>query len=192
MAALSLYSGEEYLYIGGKYDKVVRTVSEWRQVFESRQEASWPHIMPNPVDGQAHELSTGNKSFRCDAAVSAYRFVVIEFDELVKPDQFALWFTIISKNLLDVALLLDSGGKSLHAWVRVNLPDRAAWETEVGKRIYGPQGVFSCMGADRACRNPSRLSRLPGHYRAEKANWQTLLYVNPVKEGTINDPIWEV
>jgi hypothetical protein len=112
--------------------------------------------------------------------------------ELVKPDQFALWFTIISKNLIDVALLLDSGGKSLHAWIRVNLPDRAAWETEVGKRIYGPQGVFSCMGADRACRNPSRLSRLPGHYRAEKANWQSLLYVNPVKEGTTNDPIWEV
>jgi hypothetical protein len=102
----------------------------------------------------------------------------VEFDNLSKPDQFAFWYSVITKKLLDVALLLDSGGKSIHAWVRVNLTDRIAWDREIGNRFYGEAGVFTTMGADRACRNPSRLSRLAGHYRAEKSNWQTLLYLN--------------
>ena len=36
-------------------------------------------------------------------------YVVVEFDNLPKPEQFAFWYSIISKGLLDVAVLLDSG-----------------------------------------------------------------------------------
>jgi hypothetical protein len=115
--------------------------------------------------------------------VCSFRYAVVEFDILSKPEQFAFWYSIITKKLLDVAVLLDSGGKSLHAWVRVNLQDRAAWDHEIGNRFYGEQGVMTVMGADRACRNPSRLSRLAGHYRAEKKNWQALLYLNPKREA---------
>ena len=179
LAALSLYDADERLYIGTQYDTGVKAVSVWRHEIESRQEASWPHIMVNPVDGNAHDIGDGKTSFRCDAAVSAFRFAVVEFDNLSKPDQFAFWYSVLSKKLLDVALLIDSGGKSIHAWIRVGLADRDAWNREVCNRFYGEAGVFTAMGSDRACRNPSRLSRLAGHYRAEKSNWQTLLYLNP-------------
>jgi hypothetical protein len=39
------------------------------------------------------------------------------------------------------------------------------------------------LGCDPACRNESRLSRLPGHFRREKNAWQRLLYLNPDPEG---------
>ena len=178
LAVLYLYNDEECLFLGTQYDTTVKPVSVWREDVERHHAAPWPHIMPNPIDGLAHDIGTDKPSFRCDAAVSAFRFVVVEFDTLPKSDQFAFWYSIITKQLLDVALLLDSGGKSIHAWVRVNLPDRTAWDKEVGTRFYGEAGVFTTMGADRACRNPSRLSRLTGHYRVEKSNWQTLLYLN--------------
>jgi hypothetical protein len=35
------------------------------------------------------------------------------------------------------------------------------------------------LGCDAACRNEARLSRLPGHYRADKGKWQRLLYLAP-------------
>jgi hypothetical protein len=181
LAVLTLYDDREWLFFGSPYDKRVRSVSEWRGIIERCQKAPWPHIMPNPVDGWAHEIGDGKLSFRCDAAVSDLRYAVVEFDNLSKPDQFAFWHSIISKRLLDVAVLLDSGGKSLHAWVRVNLPDRNAWDREIGTQIYGHAGVFTSMGADRACRNPSRLSRLAGHLRQDKGAYQTLLFLNPTK-----------
>jgi hypothetical protein len=183
VAVLSLYDDAEWLYLGDQYGKEVKPVSEWRGIIEGRQVAPMPHIMPNPVDGQAHDIGNGKTSFRCDDAVKSFRYAIVEFDTLTKPEQFAFWYSILTKKLLDVAVLLDSGGKSIHGWVRVTLPDRQAWEHEIGTRFYGAQGVMTSMGADRACRNPSRLSRLAGHYRAEKKNWQTLLYLNPKREA---------
>ena len=184
LAVFSLYSDHEWLFLGEKFDTTVRPVWEWRELIARQRQAAWPHIMPNPVDGQAHDIGNGKQSYRCDAAVSAFRYVLVEFDSIPKPDQIAFWHSVITKKLLDVALLLDSGGKSIHAWIRVNLPDRAAWNTVIGTQFYGPQGVFTVMGADKANRNPSRLSRLPGHYRNEKKSFQTLLYLNPQKENT--------
>ena len=182
LAVLSLYDAAEWLYLGDQYGKTVKQVSEWRGQIERGQVAPWPHIAVNPFDGQAHDIGDGKTSYRCDAAVNAFRFAVVEFDALSKPDQFAFWYSIIHEKLLPVAVLLDSGGKSIHAWIRVDLPDRAAWDREIGTRFYGDAGVFTAMGADKACRNPSRMSRLPGHYRAERSAWQTLLYLDPKQQ----------
>ncbi len=179
LAVLGLYDGEEWLFLGDTYGRTVKAASEWRDEIQTRSRASYPHIAPNPVDGIAHDLGDGKTSRRCDAAVCAFRYAVVEFDNLPKPDQLAFWGAVLSKKLLNVALLMDSGGKSIHAWVRVELPDRNAWEKVVGGQFYGEAGIFTAMGADRACRNPSRLSRLAGHYRAEKNAWQKLLYLNP-------------
>jgi hypothetical protein len=179
LAVLSLYDGEERLFLGDQYGRKVKAVSLWREEVQSLCRASYPYIIPNPLDGEAHDLGEGNKSYRCDAAICAFRYATIEFDNLPKPAQLAFWGAVLSKKLLNVALLLDSGGKSIHAWVRVNLPDRNAWDKVVGGQFYGEAGVFTAIGADRACRNPSRLSRLAGHYREEKNAWQKLLYLNP-------------
>jgi len=168
-----LYREEDYLFIGNLFARPVRQVAEWRQLLKLHG-PFWPHIMPNPVDGQLHATSAGTPSWRCDAAVCDFRFAVAEFDNLSRADQIAFWSGTISQGLVDVAVLIDSGGKSLHAWVRVDRPDRDAWECEVEQELFGQW--LAPMGVDLACRNESRLSRLPGHYRADTGNRQRLLY----------------
>jgi len=71
--------------------------------------------------------------------------------------------------------LIDSGGKSIHAWIRVDCPDRNAWERAIEQELFGQW--LAPMGVDLACRNESRLSRLPGHYRVDTGNRQRLLFL---------------
>jgi hypothetical protein len=176
----TLYAPDEFLFIGGTYDKTVRTAREWRDRIASGETA--PYIIPNPVDGAEHETKSGTESRRCDAAIASHRFALVEFDNLPHDDQLAFWHTIITKKLFHVAALIDSGNKSIHAWLRADLPNADAWQREIRDRLYHPDtGRMALMGADRACSNPSRLSRLAGHLRADKGNnVQRLLYLNPM------------
>ena len=179
----ALYQPHEVLYIGDTYGRQVATVDAWLHWLQDQPHAPWPHIMPNPVDGQTHETKNGKISLRCDAAICTFRFVLVEFDDLPREDQEAFWFTVIWDKLMPVAALIDSGGKSIHAWLRVDLPDRDSWDKLVRHELYGDQGRLTRLGADRACCNPARLSRLPGHFRQDKAGapgrWQRLLYLAP-------------
>ena len=170
-----LYQPNEVLFLGDIYDREVKTVSEWITHIEQHGTAKLPHIIPNPLDGEEHELVSGKKSRRCDAAIKQFRFATMEFDNLSRYDQFRFWSGIIRLGLLKVVCLIDSGGKSIHAWVQVDVPNRQAWEIDI------EQGLFASwlvpLGVDPACRNESRLSRLPGHHRQGTGNWQRLLWL---------------
>ena len=79
---------------------------------------------------------------------------------------------------MPVTTIIDSGGKSLHAWLRVDIPDRKAWDKEVAGKLYNKHtGMLCLLGADPACKNPSRLSRMPGHIRNSTGSIQKLLYL---------------
>jgi hypothetical protein len=101
-----------------------------------------------------------------DNDVSAYRHVLVEFDELPKPEQ--------EKRLRDsglpITVLIDSGGKSIHGWVRVDAPSRKEWDARRDE-IYRV-----IPGIDAKNKNPSRFSRLPGAWRGETQ--QKLLATN--------------
>ena len=90
-----------------------------------------------------------------DNDVSAYRHVLVEMDERPKAEQ--------EKALRDtgmpISALIDSGGKSIHAWVRVDAPDRKEWEAR-RDLIYN-----LIPGIDPKNKNPARFSRLPGAFR---------------------------
>jgi hypothetical protein len=179
MLVYTLYAPAEIIFAGGVYDRDVFAAGALLDAYK-RGNPPPPHIIPNPMDGNEHETGSGTVSRRCDAAVSAFRFAVVEFDDIPKADQVAFWYSIIKGGLLPVAALIDSGGKSIHAWLRVDLPDAAAWDSVVRRDMYDKDtGRLALLGADRACQNQSRLSRMPGHYRAEKESWQLLLYLNP-------------
>jgi hypothetical protein len=173
-----LYRPDETLYLGDTYGKSVATVAQHLARIEAGRIP--PHIILNPLDGEEHETAAGTKSRRCDKAVVVFRFAIVEFDEMPLADQYAFWNSIIVRRLLPVCALVHSGGKSVHAWLRVNLPDAVAWQKEIRDGLYHPQtGRMAMMGADRACSNPSRLSRLPGHFRKDKGQMQRLVYFNP-------------
>jgi RecA-family ATPase len=95
--------------------------------------------------------------------VTAFRHVLVEFDrdEMGAPvPKEAQYATILSSGL-PVAVLIDSGNKSLHAWVRVDAPDAAEYK----RRVDMIWGVFDGHALDKQNRNPSRLSRCPGGRR---------------------------
>ena len=172
----ALYKRNEYVFCGERYESAVKTADEWRV----RAECGYfvpPHFVVNPLTGQEHPLPDGKLSRRGDSAVASFRYVVAEMDNLSKPDQLAFWWAFRSA---PISALIDSGGKSIHAILRVDCETRADWEREIEGKLF-PR-VLVPLGCDPACRNEARLSRLPGHYRAEKGAWQRLLYLNP--EGT--------
>ncbi|NCC51780.1 MAG: hypothetical protein EOM20_11245 [Spartobacteria bacterium] len=172
-----LYDPEDTIFVGARYDKRVAPVHAWLEKIKTGGVVPWPHIMPNTVTGGQHPTKNGTQSFRADSAVSQFTYAVAEMDDASRQDQVQFWFTVISEKLLRVSCLVDSGGKSIHAWIRVNQPDRAAWSLNVEQNLF--ERWLVPLGADGACKNPSRLSRTPGHFRGEKEQWQRLLYLNP-------------
>ena len=101
-----------------------------------------------------------------DNDVSAYRHVLVEFDDKPKAEQEQL----LRDSGLPISVLIDSGGKSIHGWVRVDAPNRKEWDAR-RDLIYS-----SIPGIDPKNKNPSRFSRLPGAWRGESQ--QKLLATN--------------
>lgn len=187
-----LYSPTDSLFIGGRTDsgrKHVRPVADWLAQFEAG--VSVPeHLAPNPMTGEAGLTKTGEQSFRADSCVRQFRFTVLEFDATPEPlrepgqpaedwprdAQAQFWAGALAFHW-PIAALIDSGSRSIHAWLAVNATDANAWTREVEGELFARWLVP--LGVDAACRNESRLSRMPGHLRAEKSRWQRILYLNP-------------
>ena len=132
------------------------------------------------MTGQQHETQDGKPSGRCDASVASYRFVVAEFDKMALPKQLAFWVA----SPFPISAIIFSGGRSYHALIRIDEDSQAGWDSLVKGRI---KPLLSMMGADPATFNPSRLSRLPGHHRQDKGQWQQLIYLNSEPKGGILD-----
>jgi len=106
----------------------------------------------NPLDGQG----VGNKN------VTEYRYALVESDSLDLEKQNA----VIRELELPVAMLVYSGGKSIHAIVRIDATDYAEYKKRVDYlyEICAKNG----LEIDTQNRNPSRLSRLPGVQRGNQ------------------------
>ncbi|MDR0727377.1 MAG: hypothetical protein LBF26_00555 [Puniceicoccales bacterium] len=169
-----LYDNEEFIFLGNRYDKCPRQVSEWKKIISHSGMEKLPHIIPNPLTGKYGKTQEGAPSMRCDDCVTSFRFILVESDSLSRTDQIAFWATIP----LPIVALIDSGGKSIHGWIRVHgINNLDEWNQVVKEEFYG--GILRQLGMDCACSNASRLSRLPGHFRTEKDQFQRLLYLNP-------------
>ena len=95
--------------------------------------------------------------------VTAFRHVLVEFDrdEAGKPIPKEEQYHAVVASGMPVAALIDSGNKSLHAWIRVDAPD----EAEYKRRVEIIWEWFSGINLDKQNRNPSRLSRCPDGWR---------------------------
>jgi hypothetical protein len=114
----------------------------------------------------------GNLSYRADSCITAYRFAVMEFDALPFNAQIQFW----AGAKLPVSALIYSGGKSIHAWVRIDAGGVGEWQREIEGTLFD---VVKPLGIDGSCKNEARLSRMPGHFRANNRRWQRLLYLAP-------------
>ena len=106
-------------------------------------------IRYNPLDG------TGIKNEN----VTRFDYALVECDEIPVEDQYKAY----KKFNLPIAALVSSGGKSLHAIVKVNAPDYDEYKKRVG--ILYNYLTAGGLKLDVANKNPSRLSRMPGVMR---------------------------
>jgi hypothetical protein len=121
----------------------------------------------NPLDGRGI----------ADANVTRFRFALVECDKLPLEMQLPL----LAKLPLPIAAILTSGGRSLHAWVRVEADTLDEYRQTVSRML----ALLAKFAVDTANKNPARMSRLPGVVRqigADGDGRQRLLYLNPQPE----------
>jgi hypothetical protein len=94
-----------------------------------------------------------------DASVSDFRYLLVECDGRPKDEQFQL----LANSILPIACLIDSGGKSVRAWIELN----ASSPEEFKERQELVYEYLKPIGIDEANKNPSRFSRLPGIFRGQ-------------------------
>jgi len=102
---------------------------------------------------------------KSDADVTAYRHALLEFDRI--PSINEQW-DLIQQSKIPCSAVIFSGGKSLHAWVKVDAKDRAEYDARV-KILYAHFDQHIAEG-DRVKgnKNPSRFSRLANCERGKK------------------------
>lgn len=124
------------------------TIGDWK-------EAAGAWIRFNPVDGKGVKNEN----------VTAFRYALVESDTIPIPEQDALY----RKFELPIAALVYSGGKSLHAIVKVDAKD----SDEYYQRVNFLYDFLEKNGMeiDKQNKNPSRLSRMPGVTRNGKMQY---------------------
>jgi len=188
----NIFEPEEIVFFGkynhkGEIGKNMLRVSDL--ILKIKKESFIPEsIAVNSFSGQSYRNSDGGFSFRNDKAVSVFKRVLVEFDPPNKIDKPNLNKIYSVQNQLNfwtkfnkhkILALVFSGNKSIHAWLKVSdVSDKSDWDKKIKSDFYNQ---FIRLGADRACCNPSRISRAPGYFRSEKGYHQELLWLS--KDG---------
>ena len=198
----NVFKPDDKLYIGNGMEtkfyqpQHVKPVKEWLDVFRQRLDEiendtepqeqlsklidlgeRYPFFVINPLMGKIDEKG----SFRSNANVKEYSYLVLESDSLPLDQQIPL---VCGLGLKPVSMTF-SGGKSIHSLLKVvDVPrgeavkDQATWDAIVKKDFFAQ---IAPLGFDKATSNPARLSRMPGIYRPDKGTFQSLIYIN--KDG---------
>lgn len=148
------------------------------EVIQARDLPAGPEgvwFLPQPVDGEWHPNPRlgGKMSGRSEESVTSWRYAVLESDEADAGD----WLRCLIQMPLRIVSICESGGRSIHALVRVDASSKAEWD----RRIGGIKPVLITLGADRGALSAVRLTRLPQAKRGERV--QRLLYLNPAPNG---------
>jgi len=134
---------------GELLDELAKCKGDTTRVFGATNPKGGAWIRFNPLDGQG----VGN------ANVTAFRYALVESDNM----DITLQRGMYEELQLPIKLMIHSGGKSLHAIVKIDADDAAEYRKRVDYlyKVCKDNGIV----IDTQNRNPSRLSRLPGVMR---------------------------
>lgn len=120
--------------------------------------------LAQPVDGQWHpnprsvdKRGCPRMSRRSAESVTAWRYLLLESDEAPPND----WLNVLVQMPLAIEAIYTSGGRSLHALVRLDARSQPEWNAFVRKA----SPMLTKLGADGAAMSGVRLTRLPGCLR---------------------------
>lgn len=117
---------------------------------------------------------------RSQINVTDWRYLMLESDDA--PED--LWIRALAKCGLPICAIYSSGGRSLHALVKVDAGSKA--ELDVVRDFFIK--VLSPLGADPGALTSVRLTRLPGCYREgfkDKTTKKYVRYENPVLQELV-------
>lgn len=158
------------------------TKTQWQYVAEGQHGPPYPKLVP---------AKWQRRSWR---SVTTYRYAVLESDSVPEEQ----WLKVLMKLPVPIVAIYTSGGKSLHALVRIDAGDKPTWDGMVRGRAPGTferktalMDLVCPLGADANALTAVRLTRLPfcfregskpkdGPYRRyETPRLQELLYLTP-------------
>lgn len=167
-------------------------------VYRSQGQALWPSdevptvgedgvwYLAQPVTGETlPNPRTGKMSRRSMESVTAFRYLVLESDQADSSD----WLGFIVQLPLRIEALYTSGGRSVHALVRVDCTSHSQWEEYV-RGLMPTLNLLGMAGVDPAALTSVRLTRLPGCLRAGRL--QKLLFFMPNRPADDVRPIDEL
>src|SRR5207247_384165 len=110
-------------------------------------------FLPQPVTGQYHANPRlgGKRSRRSEEAVTSWRFALLESDKAAPDD----WLRCLIQLPLRIVCICESGGRSIHALVRLDAASKAAWDEMIQKI----RPALVTLGADPGALSAVRLSR---------------------------------
>ena len=165
---LVMFEPSDLLFIGERLEpgiigQNIRTAAAWIKFFQSGGKTA-PFIIINPFTGKPAPKKGGDgETFRGDNNINSFRYCLVEFDNLNREEQIRFW----TAAKLPIMALMDSGGKSIHGWIKLtNINSISDWQREIKQKLYDQYLIP--LGVDPACSNPARLSRLPGHYAIQE------------------------
>jgi hypothetical protein len=132
-----------------------KTREQWLKIFTKSPDSFAGGGLPG-VFVVLNPFPAGTKQ-RTNDDVEQFRHVLLEFDTISKEAQ---WSVIRDSNV-PCSAIIDSGGKSVHAWVRVDAGTREQYAARAQKLFE----MFETYQPDTNCGNPARLSRLAGARR---------------------------
>ncbi|MEA3213313.1 MAG: hypothetical protein QOE70_6370 [Chthoniobacter sp.] len=168
--------GERVLIFVGRNETQGTALWPGERFRTSHENGVW--FQAQPVDGlwRAKRIGTG-QSRRTAECVTSFRFMVVESD-VAQPD---LWLKALVQMRLPITAIYHSGGKSIHALVRLDARSREQWEAKAAPLKPG----LITLGADPASLTSVRLTRLPNAHRGTRK--QELFYLNP---EPISEPLY--
>jgi hypothetical protein len=132
-----------------------RTLEDWRGMLKPMQ-----FVVPSPmiaVEGARKE--DGRESFHAESNTGARKYLVTEFDGPDKPQQMARIASLKALGTLSLAVLVDSAGKSLHAY----------WHANASESVNRDFFEHACkLGADDRLWLRSQFARMPGGTRERR------------------------
>jgi len=160
-----IFPFESWLCVGKtKYQFATRRRDKWIGSL-----SKFPFIVPSPMTGRFGVTTEGKRSEHSLDNTGPRRFLVIEADDHGSQDQQAARIWYLAK-YAPLAVVVFSGGKSLHGWFFCSGVDESLL-----KRFFG---LAICLGFDSATWIRSQFVRIPDGMR-ENGNRQTVLYFNP-------------
>lgn len=167
-ALTKLFNENDLLCVGGSTaDFIAKPLRDWTDdELLTRQ-----FIVPNPLRKRTGITKNGKTSAHCRDATGPRRYIIVESDAGLDPDQQAAIFAhlhIVANGKL--AAIVMSGGKSLHGWFRCDGVPESKLHTWFSYAVR--------RGADPRLWLPEQFVRLPDGLR-ENGMQQHVLFLNP-------------